>query len=157
MLSEQQDQLFMQKALEQAQLAFEADEVPVGAVLVKDAEIIGSGFNQTITLSDPTAHAEVMALRHAGRTLNNYRLVDTTLYVTLEPCQMCTGALIHSRIKRLVFAAHDPKTGVIESVDNMLSKPFHNHIIEHTTGILADESKALLQEFFRIKREKKKS
>lgn len=148
----QNDQFWMQAALELAQKAFQEQEVPVGAVLVQEGQIIGRGYNQSIQCQDPTAHAEIQALRDASKKLNNYRLPDTTLYVTLEPCLMCAGALVHARIKRLVFAASDPKTGTIHSVEQALEKPFHNHKIEYDNGILEDEASQLLKSFFQLRR-----
>lgn len=148
------DEFWMNKALQQAQLAGEKDEVPVGAVLVLDDEIIGIGHNNVIGLNDCTAHAEIQALRNAGQNLGNYRLVNSTLFVTLEPCLMCVGSLIHARIQRLVFGAFDPKTGAVSSMENGLQKPYHNHKIECTGGVMQDECSELLQQFFKRKRAK---
>lgn len=146
------DELFMARALELAHCAYAKEEVPVGAVLVQNSRIIGEGFNQPITLHDPTAHAEILAIRQASQLIGNYRLVDTTLYVTLEPCAMCVGAMIHARISRLVFAAADPKTGAVTTASNLIDAPFFNHKINWDQGIYAAESKKLLQDFFKTRR-----
>jgi tRNA(adenine34) deaminase len=153
---EQCDQTFMQLALEQGQLAYDAGEVPVGAVVVLDGEVIGRGYNQPITSLDPSAHAEIVALRDAAKNIGNYRLMGATIYVTVEPCCMCTGCLVHSRIKRLVYAATEPKAGVIESAMNMLESPFFNHTIEVCSGVLAEESSTLMSDFFKMRRAGKK-
>jgi len=149
-------QLWMRLALEQAIKAKEQGEVPVGAVLVKDQQLIGEGFNQVITLNDPTAHAEIMALRAAGDTLRNYRHPETVLYVTLEPCTMCAGALIHARIQHVYFGAYDQKTGVASSVCEIFTEPYHNHQVDVTGGILQQECSELLSAFFRDRRQQKK-
>jgi tRNA(adenine34) deaminase len=146
------DAYWMQFALQQAQLAAQCGEVPVGAVLVKDDEIIGAGFNQPISSCDPTAHAEVVALRAAAKCLSNYRLPDTTLYVTIEPCTMCVGALIHARIKRVVFGALEPRAGSIISAQTLLDGEHFNHRIEVTTGVLANQCGEVMQKFFRDRR-----
>jgi tRNA(adenine34) deaminase len=146
------DQHWMQLALEQAQLAAAAGEVPVGAVLVKDNHLIASGFNQPIGSCDPSAHAEIVALRAAAKTLANYRLPDTTLYVTIEPCTMCVGALIHARVKRLVFGALEPRAGAIMSAAKLLDGAQFNHRIEISDGVLAERCSQLIQTFFREKR-----
>ncbi len=146
---------WMTLALEQARLAQAMDEVPVGAVLVQDDQLIASAHNQPITSHDPTAHAEIQLLRKAGKELNNYRLPNTTLYVTLEPCTMCLGAMIHARVSRIVFGAYDEKTGVCGSCQDLTTSECFNHLIELQGGILADESKILLQQFFKRKRLKK--
>ncbi len=146
------DQFWMQRALELARQAEAAGEVPVGAVIVKDEKIIAEGWNQPIGSHDPSAHAEMVALRRAANTLNNYRLLDTTLYVTLEPCVMCAGAMIHARIKRVVFGAYDPKTGAAGSVFDVLNSDKHNHKVELHGGVIADECGALLSNFFKEKR-----
>ncbi len=138
----------MCKALELAQQAETQEEVPVGAVLVYRDEIIGSGWNQPISSNDPSAHAEIVALRNAAKTLNNYRLIDTTMFVTLEPCVMCAGAMLHARIKRLVFGATDPKTGAAGSMFNLLSDTRHNHTVEVTGGVMQEECAEILQQFF---------
>ena len=139
-------------ALMEAEKAYQSGEVPVGAVLVQGDKVIASGRNQMIELNDPTAHAEITTLRAAGLALQNYRLLDTTLYVTLEPCLMCFSALIHARIGRLVFAASDPKTGVCGSVFHAQNLDFFNHRFEIESGIMAKEASALLKQFFREKR-----
>lgn len=150
------DKAFMTEALVLARQAEKQGEVPVGAVLVKDDEIIGRGYNRTITDNDPSAHAEIVALRDAGLNQNNYRLPDTTLYVTLEPCVMCAGAMIHARVGRVVYAATDPKTGADGSMFEVLQSPLHNHRVEVQQGVMADESRTLLQGFFKIRRATKK-
>ena len=146
------DQQWMQRALELAAAAAAADEVPVGAVLVRDEEVLGEGFNQVISTSDPTAHAENVALRQAAARLGNYRLPGSTLYVTLEPCTMCVGTLIHARVARLVFATREPRAGVVCSQASMLDQAFYNHQIIWEEGVLAEESADLLQAFFRARR-----
>ncbi|HJT97098.1 MAG TPA: tRNA adenosine(34) deaminase TadA [Rhodanobacteraceae bacterium] len=127
-------------------------EVPVGAVLVLDGRIIGEGWNRNITASDPTAHAEILALRDAGRRLGNYRFPGAELYVTLEPCAMCAGAIVHARLARVVFAARDPKTGAAGSVFDILQHERHNHRVEVTEGVLAAQAGDLLKGFFRSRR-----
>lgn len=143
---------FMQQALDLARIAAINGEVPVGAIVVQNGLIIGRGSNSPITLNDPTAHAEIIAMREAAAHLGNYRLVDCTLYVTLEPCVMCTGAVQHARIKRLVYGASDPKTGACGSVVNMMIEAKLNHHTETVSGILAEECGAVLTEFFRQRR-----
>ncbi len=146
------DQTFMRLALAQAVAAGHAGEVPVGAIVVKDGEVIGSGANAPISRHDPSAHAEIVALRQAADRLGNYRLNDCTVYVTLEPCAMCSGAMFHARIREVVFGASDPKTGVAGSVTNLYNNPQLNH---HTTvrgGVLATECGQLLQDFFADRR-----
>ncbi len=147
------DEDWMRVALALAEKAQALGEIPVGAVLVKEGKLIAEGWNQSIGLNDPSAHAEIMALREAGRALGNYRLVDSTLYVTLEPCPMCAGALVHARAKRLVFGAADPRTGCCGSVENLVQHSAFNHQLEITSGVLADASAQLLQSFFRNKRQ----
>jgi tRNA(Arg) A34 adenosine deaminase TadA len=148
-----EDEAHMRRALQLAAHARDAEnEVPVGAVLVLGGEIIGLGWNRNITLHDPTAHAEVMALRAAGEKLANHRVVGATLYVTLEPCAMCAMALIHARIGRVVYAATDPKTGAAGSMFDTLIDPRHNHRLEVQGGLLAEESSAMLREFFKARR-----
>lgn len=142
----------MRKALALAQRAAEQGEVPVGAVVVRDDELVGRGFNTTITDYDPSAHAEISALRDAGRHLANYRLPECTLYVTLEPCVMCAGAMVHARLHRLVFGAFDPKTGAAGSVFNLVPGTRHNHQVAVEGGCLAEEGGALLRSFFRARR-----
>jgi tRNA(Arg) A34 adenosine deaminase TadA len=147
------DERYMRRALQLAEHAQDAeDEVPVGAVLVQDGQILGLGWNRNITLHDPTAHAEIMALRAAGEKQRNYRLPGATLYVTLEPCSMCAMALVHARIGRVVYAATDPKTGAAGSVFDTLVDARHNHRIQVQGGLLADESSELLRKFFRARR-----
>lgn len=148
------DEDYMKQALELAQQAAEAGEVPVGALVVKDGEIIGRGFNAPISGSDPTAHAEIQAMRNAAQHLGNYRLVGCTLYVTLEPCAMCTGAIQHARIARLVFGASDPKTGACGSVVDLMAEARLNHHCDITTGVLADQCGNLLSRFFAARRKK---
>jgi tRNA(adenine34) deaminase len=148
-----EDVLHMQRALQLAAHARDAEnEVPVGAVLVQGGEIIGLGWNRNITLHDPTAHAEIQAMRAAGEKLANHRLSGATLYVTLEPCSMCAMAMIHARIDRVVYAAADPKTGAAGSVFDTLISERHNHRIEVAGGLLAGESANLLRDFFRARR-----
>ena len=146
------DEHWMWNALEQAKKAAAVDEVPVGAVLVKDNQLIAEGWNHSIQLHDPSAHAEMIALRQAGIILNNYRLLDTTLYVTLEPCVMCVGAMIHARVGRVVFGAYDAKTGAAGSMFDLLQSAKHNHKIEVTGGVLEAQCREVLQEFFKHKR-----
>jgi len=149
----EKDTFFMHRALELAKQAANIQEVPVGAILVSDNNIIvGEGFNCPISSCDPTAHAEIVALRAAAQKLNNYRLPTLTLYVTLEPCIMCLGAILHARIQRLVFGAHDPKTGAVESLFQIPQEPKLNHQLPYTSGILADECSKLLTDFFKCRR-----
>jgi tRNA(adenine34) deaminase len=143
---------FMARALELARAAEAAGEVPVGAVLVRDGRIIGEGSNRPIATHDPTAHAEMVALRSAAEAVGSYRLLDTTLYVTLEPCAMCAGAMVHARVKRLVFAARDPKAGAAGSVFDIVRHPQLNHSIDCEEGVLATECSTLLRDFFRARR-----
>lgn len=146
------DERWMRHALMLAQRAQDEGEVPVGAVLIKDDEIIGEGWNRPITTHDPSAHAEMMALRAAAQQLGNYRLPDTTLYVTLEPCIMCAGAITHARVSRLVFGAADPKAGAVNSIYDVIAHPKLNHRIEWSGGILETECSSLLREFFKARR-----
>ena len=147
---------WMRHALDLAERAAGRDEVPVGAVLVRyeggRGTIIGRGGNEVIGRSDPTAHAEINALRDAALRLGNYRLPDTTLYVTLEPCMMCAGALVHARVERLVFGAREPHTGVVVSRDQALRNPAHNHRVDVCEGVLAEECAALMRRFFQDRR-----
>jgi len=149
---EPDDAHFMQLAFEFAQQALHTGEVPVGAVIVQDGIIVGRGYNCPITAADPTAHAEVMAMRDAGQTLGNYRLLGCTLYVTLEPCAMCIGALFHARIQRLVFAATDPKTGACGSIIDLPAETRLNHHMLVTGGVMAQEASAMLKQFFAERR-----
>jgi tRNA(adenine34) deaminase len=146
------DQSFMARALELARQAEAAGEVPVGAVVVKDGVIVAEGWNQPIGTCDPTAHAEIVALRAAGRALGTYRLTGTTLYVTLEPCAMCAAAMVHARVERLVFAAADPRAGAAGSVFDIVRHAALNHRLECTPGVLAEECSALLRGFFQARR-----
>jgi len=150
--SQHEDEEWMQLALAQAELAEAAGEVPVGAVLVVNGEQLAAGHNQTIALADPSAHAEMQALRAAGASLGNYRLPGTTLYVTLEPCLMCAGAIVHARVTRVVYAAADPKTGAAGGCFDLLQDARHNHRVEVTAGVLAGQSAAMLRAFFRARR-----
>lgn len=142
----------MRRALALADRAEEEGEVPIGAVLVRDESVLGEGWNSVISRCDPTAHAEVMALRDAARVENNYRLPGSTLYVTLEPCTMCAGALIHARVQLVVFAAREPRAGVVCSTCSMLDEPRYNHRVLWREGVLAQESSQRLQAFFRARR-----
>lgn len=153
----QQHEYWMRHALDLARRAWEQGEVPVGAVLVQNGRVIGEGWNRPIGQHDPTAHAEIMALRQGGKVLENYRLLDTTLYVTLEPCVMCAGAMVHSRISRLVYGAHDIKSGAAGSLLDVLGHPGMNHQVELQSGVLAEECAAMLSDFFRMRREQKKA
>jgi tRNA(adenine34) deaminase len=148
------DERYMQAALELARQAATLDEVPVGAVVVLDGEIIGRGCNQPISRSDPTAHAEIVALRDAANRLGNYRMPGATLYVTLEPCVMCSGAIMHARIARVVFGARDPKTGAAGSVIDLFAEDRLNHHAEVTGGVLAEACGSLLSSFFAARRTK---
>jgi len=152
MITIMNDEHWMQHALELAHKAEAAGEVPVGAVIVLNGELIAEGWNQPISSSDPTAHAEIMALRAAGRKLGNYRLLDAELYVTLEPCPMCVGAMLHARVKRVIYAATDPKTGALGGAYDLLNSVSHNHSFEVTTGVLEEQSRQMLQAFFRNRR-----
>ncbi|MFZ9993896.1 MAG: tRNA adenosine(34) deaminase TadA [Steroidobacteraceae bacterium] len=143
---------FMHLALAQARAAADSGEVPVGAVIVKSGEVIASGANRPIAQHDPTAHAEILALRRAGEALSDYRLLDTTLYVTLEPCIMCASAIIHARVQRVVFGAWDPKAGAAGSVMNVFTTPQLNHRVDVFGGVLIEECANLLSEFFRARR-----
>ena len=143
---------WMRRALALADRAANEGEVPVGAVVVVDGELLGEGWNQVIAAQDPTAHAEIVAMRDAARVAANYRLPDTTLYVTLEPCTMCCGAMIHARIAQLVFAAREPKAGVVCSTCTMLDEPRYNHSVRWQGGVLAEDSSARLQAFFKARR-----
>ena len=147
-----EDEKWMHIAISEANLAKSKDEIPVGAVLIQNNELIAQAHNQPISHNDPTAHAEIQVLRIAAKQQSNYRLVGSTIYVTLEPCAMCLGAMMHARIKRIVFGASDPKTGVCGSCANLTSEAFFNHRIEALGGILEKESKEILQSFFKLRR-----
>ena len=143
---------FMRAALEEARKGFDAGEVPVGAVVVVGDEIVGRGFNQPIGSHDPTAHAEIVAMREAARAIGNYRLVGSTMYVTIEPCLMCVGAMVHARVAKLVFGAPEPKAGAVVSSCRALELPSLNHRIEVVGGVLEDDCRAVIQEFFKTRR-----
>ena len=151
------DELLMEEALRAAQRALEAGEVPVGAIVVCSGKIVGRGGNRNLADSDPTAHAEVVALRQAGTAIGNHRLEDCELFVTIEPCAMCAGAVVHARLKRLVYGADDPKAGAVHSVMQVLNHPSLNHQMEVRGGVLAGRCAEVLQEFFRSRREKQSS
>jgi tRNA(adenine34) deaminase len=142
----------MEEALRSAQRALEGGEVPVGAIVICEGRIVGRGWNRMVSDNDPTAHAEIVALREAGRNLGNYRLGECELFATIEPCAMCAGALIHARVKRLVYGADDPKAGAVHSVTQVVNHPQLNHRMEVTSGILAGRAAEILQEFFRKRR-----
>lgn len=146
------DETYMREALRLAERAFEEDEVPVGAVIVQNGKIIGKGYNQRETLKDPTAHAEIIAITAAASAKGDWRLNDCEIFVTLEPCTMCAGAIVLARFKRVIYAAYDPKAGAVDSVYTILSDDLLNHKPEITSGILAEETEALLTEFFQKKR-----
>lgn len=146
------DEYWMGEALNCARQAAELGEVPVGAVLVRDGALIASGYNRPIADHDPSAHAELIALRGAAQRLGNYRLPDTTLYVTLEPCAMCAGAIIHARVQRLVFGAVDPKAGAVNSVYDLIAQPRLNHRVEWTGGVRGQACGEILRDFFRARR-----
>ena len=143
---------FMHAALDEARLALEAGEVPVGAVVVLEGRIVGRGFNQPISANDPTAHAEIVAMRAAALALDNYRLVGTSMYVTIEPCLMCVGAMVHARIGTLVFGAQEPKAGAVVSSCRAHELPSLNHRIEVVGGILEEECRGVVQAFFKTRR-----
>jgi tRNA(adenine34) deaminase len=149
-----EDAQFMRIALEEAGMAGKEGEVPIGAVLVLGGEVIGRGRNRPITLADPSAHAEILALREGAARVKNYRLPGSTLYVTLEPCVMCTGAILQARVGRLVFGAEDPKGGAVSSLFSLLEDPRLNHRVEVVSGVLRDECRELLQRFFQERRQK---
>ncbi len=146
------DELWMEEALRCAQRALEMGEVPVGAVVVLDGQIVGRGWNRSIADTDPTAHAEIIALRQAGATVGNHRLGECELFATIEPCPMCAGALVHARIKRLIYGSDDAKAGAVHSVMQVLNHPQLNHKIEVRSGVLAGRSAEVLQTFFRNRR-----
>ena len=143
---------FMKEALKQAMKAFMAGEVPVGSIVVLGEKIIGRGFNKPIKTNDPSAHAEILALKEAANFLNNYRLIGAKMYTTLEPCLMCVGALVHARIEEVIFSAYDPKSGALESNGNLLESNFLNHRFSFQGGLLENESSNLLKKFFNDKR-----
>ncbi|KID54851.1 hypothetical protein JF50_23630 [Pseudoalteromonas luteoviolacea] len=157
MNNQELDEYWMRQALAYADKAEAENEIPVGAVIVQDGELIAAGWNRSIGCHDPSAHAEMMAIREAGKQVKNYRLVDCTLYVTLEPCPMCAGLLVHSRVKRVVFGAHDAKTGAAGSVMNLLQEPQLNHQPEVCSGVLAQECSEKLSNFFRRRRKEHKA
>jgi tRNA(adenine34) deaminase len=144
---------WMRRALALADRAGNEGEVPIGAVVVRDGELLGEGWNSVIAFQDPTAHAEVVAMRDAAKMTGNYRLPGATVYVTLEPCTMCAGAMIHARIAKLVFAANEPKAGVVCSTCSLLDEPRYNHQVSWQGGVLAEDSKERLQAFFRERRQ----
>lgn len=146
------DELWMEEALRCAQRALEANEVPVGAIVVREGVVVGRGWNRNLTDSDPTAHAEIVALRDAGRNLGNHRLVECDLFATIEPCAMCAGAAVHARVRRLVYGADDPKAGAIRSALLVVNHPSLNHQMEVRGGVLAGRAAEMLQEFFRKRR-----
>ncbi|GAA4652842.1 tRNA adenosine(34) deaminase TadA [Kistimonas scapharcae] len=154
--TQETDQHWMQQALRLARLGAALNEVPVGAIVVHENRIVGRGYNSPISRVDPVAHAEIQALRDAAVTLNNYRLVDCDLYVTLEPCTMCAGAIVHSRIRRLVYGATEPKAGAVASQAELLDMPWLNHVVAVTGGVLEGECSQLLSDFFRRRRLEKK-
>ena len=149
------DEFYMAKALQLAEQAGAAGEVPVGAIVVKDGEIVLEGFNQPISGCDPTAHAEIVAMRNAANNLSNYRLSDCDLYVTIEPCTMCVGAMVHGRIRRVLFGALEPRAGALQSQLQLMDQSHYNHSIEWQGGVLAQECGDLISLFFRRKRESK--
>lgn len=150
------DEMFMKAALKEAERAFEKDDCPIGAVIVKDNQIIARAHNQVELLKDPTAHAEMIAITQAASTIGHERLLDTTIYVTLEPCTMCAGALVLARVKRLVYGAHDAKAGACGTLYNIAQDDRLNHRMEVVSGLMAEQSQSLLQEFFRRLRKEKR-
>lgn len=152
-MNELDDRTWMQRALQLAQRAEALGEVPVGALVVRDGVLLGEGFNRPISTSDPSAHAEIMALRAAAANCGNYRLPGATVYVTIEPCAMCAGALVHSRVARVVYAAAEPKAGVLASNLQLFDQAFLNHRIDYLGGVCADEAAALIKAFFRRRRQ----
>ena len=147
-----QDRSYMRMALNEAQISFDHNEVPVGAIIVKDNEVIGSGRNQVIKNNNVVSHAEINAIINASKNINNYRLNNTKMYVTLEPCHMCAKAIIDARIDEIIFAAPEPKTGSIISIDNIYERIKFNHKISYKNGLLMDESSKLLKDFFKTRR-----
>ena len=152
-----QDQYWMEQALLLAEQAADAGEVPVGAILVLDGEVIGQGFNSPISGVDPTAHAEINAIRDGATRIDNYRLLNTTLYVTLEPCAMCAGALVHARVGRVVYGASEPKAGALKSRQNFLASPWLNHRVEQRGGVLGERCSQQLSDFFKRRRAQRKT
>ena len=150
--SDRSDELWMEEALRCAQRALEMNEVPVGAIVVCESQIVGRGWNRNISDADPTAHAEIIALRDAGAAIGNHRLGDCDLFVTIEPCPMCAGAIVHARVKRLVYGSDDPKAGAVHSVMQVVNHPQLNHKLEVRGGVLAGRSAELLQTFFKSRR-----
>jgi len=142
----------MMHAISLAHRAQSEGEVPVGAVVVRDGEVVGEGWNQNITLNDPSAHAEIVAMREAGQKLKNHRLPGCVLYVTLEPCAMCVGAMVHARLDRVVFGALDPKTGALGGAYSLPAAHSHNHVLEYQGGLMADDASDLLKAFFKARR-----
>ena len=150
--TEDSDEIWMLEALREARRALETGEVPVGAVVVRQGKIVGRGFNRNLSDSDPTAHAEIVALREAAAAIGNHRMGDCELFATIEPCAMCAGALVHARLRRLIYGADDPKAGAVHSVMRVLNHPCLNHRIEVRSGVLAGHCSEILQEFFRSRR-----
>ncbi len=157
MTRENRDEYWMEQALQLAERAASLNEVPVGAVVVLDDQVIGEGWNQPISGHDPTAHAEVMALRAAAQHCENYRLVGAELFVTLEPCSMCAGAMVHSRIKRVIFGAYEPKAGAVVSQQRFLEQSWLNYQVMWTEGVLAEACSAAISRFFQVRRQQKKA
>jgi tRNA(adenine34) deaminase len=157
MNSDLQHENYMRRALELADVAFGKGEIPIGAVIEYQGRVIGEGYNQTITTLDPSAHAEMVAIRAAAKEIGNYRLVDCTLYVTIEPCSMCTGLLVHSRISHLVFGAVEPKAGAICSATQLEEQTHFNHQFDITGGVLAEQCSEIISRFFKERRERKKA
>ena len=146
------DEFWMEEALREAQRALALGEVPVGAIVVSEGRIVGRGCNRPLSANDPTAHAEILALREAGTAMGNYRLLDCDLYVTVEPCSMCAGAITHARVRRLIYGAEDPKAGAVHSMLQVLNHPKLNHKVEVSSGVLAAQCMDLVQSFFRERR-----
>ena len=151
------DEYWMAKAIVLAEKAEALGEVPVGALVVRDNQLVGEGWNQPISSNDPTAHAEIMALRAAGKVIGNYRLSDCDLYISLEPCAMCAGAIVHARIRRVIFAATEPKAGAVISTDRFFDRPANNHQVDVLGGVLQEKSSLLISDFFKRRRQEKKS
>lgn len=151
------DEDLMREAMVEAQKADELNEVPVGAIVVLEGEIVGRGYNRPISEHDPSAHAEIEAIRDAAANVENYRLVDAELFVTVEPCTMCAGAIVHSRIKRVVFGASEPKAGAVCSQTQLFAEPWLNHAPSYTKGVLAEECSAMVSQFFKRRRAEKKA